>query len=286
MKRDFEQWLTTFCETIYQYDTYVDFDKIYANIESIEVELNILNSLVGKQDIEERFMNLAIKYPEILKCIPILIAIRNKEVTVLDTIGTRTFVFNEKSHNLHDHVHFMKMTGLFELLRCHINKNLVDYVTGIEVGLDSNARKNRSGHLMEDLVEAHLIQEGFVKGESYFKEIYTSELQSKYGIDLSLITNSNKMEKRFDFAVKTPEHLYVFETNFYSGGGSKLNETARSYKTLALEIQDIPNVTFVWVTDGNGWISAKNNLRETFDVLDTIYNINDLRNGIFKKVLV
>ena len=100
-----------------------------------------------------------------------------------------------------------------------------------------------------------------------------------FGLDLSKISNNEKTEKRFDFVFTKGKHVYACECNVY-GGGSKLNETARSYKTLALEAKDIPNFTLVWFTDGTGWNSAKHNLEETFNVLDTIYNLNDLEKGI------
>ena len=178
----------------------------------------------------------------------------------------------------------MEKTGLFELLEKHLINNLVDYVTGVETGLDSNGRKNRGGHLMEDLVESYIQKAGFTKNETYFKEMYIHEITNRWGIDLSAISNSGKMEKRFDFVVKTDTMIYAIETNFYSSGGSKLNETARSYKTLALEADTIDGFSFVWFTDGKGWTSARNNLEETFDVLENIYNIKDLENGIMNLI--
>lgn len=185
------------------------------------------------------------------------------------------------SHKQYErNAYFMEQTGLFDLLENHIINNLVDYVTGVEVGLDSNGRKNRGGHLMEDLVERYIRKAGFIKGKNYFKEMYIHQITEKWGIDLSAISNQGKAEKRFDFVVKTPNMIYGIETNFYSSGGSKLNETARSYKTLALGTAAIDNFTFVWFTDGKGWISARNNLEETFDVMEHIYNIKDLENGI------
>jgi len=150
--------------------------------------------------------------------------------------------------------------------------------------LDSNGRKNRGGHLMEDLVEVYIQKAGFLKNKTYFKEMYIHQITDKWGVDLSAISNQGKMEKRFDFVVKTPTMIYVIETNFYGGGGSKLNETARSYKTLALETNTIKRITFVWFTDGKGWTSARNNLEETFDVMTHIYNIKDLENGIITEV--
>jgi type II restriction enzyme len=137
---------------------------------------------------------------------------------------------------------------------------------------------------MEDLVESYLQKAGFVKDKTYFKEFYIHQITNKWNIDLSAISNQGKMEKRFDFVVKTDNMIYVIETNFYGSGGSKLNETARSYKTLALEAGTIDGVTFVWFTDGKGWTSARHNLEETFDVMPHIYSINDLENGIIGEV--
>ena len=139
---------------------------------------------------------------------------------------------------------------------------------------------------MEDLVESFIKKAGYVKGENYFKEMYIHQITDKWNVNLSAISNQGKMEKRFDFVIKTPSMIYGIETNFYGSGGSKLNETARSYKTLALEAKEIHGFIFVWFTDGKGWTSARNNLEETFDVMEHIYNIKDLENGIINKALV
>lgn len=133
---------------------------------------------------------------------------------------------------------------------------------------------------MENLVESFIIKSGFIKNKDYFKEMYIHQISNRWGTDLSAISNNGKMEKRFDFVIKTDSMIYGIETNFYGSAGSKLNETARSYKTLAWEIEDIKDFTFVWFTDGKGWISARNNLEETFDIMEHIYNIKDLENGI------
>ena len=179
---------------------------------------------------------------------------------------------------------FMDKSGLFDLMQNHLISNLVDYVTGVETGLDSNGRKNRGGHLMEDLVELYIQKAGFVKDKNYFKEMYISDIAKKWNINLSAISNQGKMEKRFDYVVKTERKIYAIETNFYGSGGSKLNETARSYKTIANEAKMISGFEFVWFTDGFGWASAKNNLEETFDVLNHIYCIQDMEAGIMKEI--
>lgn len=290
MERDFNTWLSGFRDSIADYGYYIDFEKVHRNVDNIKVELNILNSLIGSKNIEGDFESLMKKYPEVLKCIPLLLAVRANEIYCQDENGgyLYEFDFGEYSANSHFHYkrykYFMRETGLFDLLENHIVNNLVDYATGVETGLDSNGRKNRGGHLMEDLVESFIQKAGFIKDTNYFKEIYIHQITDKWNIDLSAISNQGKMEKRFDFVVKTPNMIYGIETNFYGSGGSKLNETARSYKTLAWETEEIDGFTFVWFTDGKGWTSARNNLEETFDVMRHIYNIKDLEEGIIKEV--
>lgn len=285
MIRDFEEWLSSFRETIADYKYYVDFGKVYSNVDSIKVELNILNSLIGSKNIEEDFERIVTKYPEVLKCIPILLAKREFEIKAMDSDGEFSYSFRKLSYPLIQYKVFMRKTGLFELMEKHIIHSLIDYVTGIETGLDSNGRKNRGGHLMENLVESYLVKAGLVKGETYFKEMYIHEIEDKWSIDLSSISNNGQAEKRFDFVVKGESKVYGIETNFYSSQGSKLNETARSYKTITLETRDLPYFDFIWFTDGKGWNTAKRNLKETFDVLNDLYNIRDLERGIVQRVL-
>ena len=280
MKRNFNEWLGEFRESIADYGYYIDFPKIHKNVDAIKVELNILNALVGSQNIEWEFDNLITKYPETLKCIPILLAVRSSEIYAIDEDGEYNYNFNKMNYSAEQYKIFMRKTGLFDLVANHIISNLVDYATGVETGLDSNGRKNRGGHLMENLVEGYIQKAGYIKGKDYFKEMNLSEIENKWSIDLSAISNQGKAEKRFDFVIKTNDNIYGIETNFYGSGGSKLNETARSYKTLALEAKTIDGFKFAWFTDGKGWNSARNNLEETFDVLDDVYNINDLENGV------
>ena len=139
---------------------------------------------------------------------------------------------------------------------------------------------------MEDLVESYILRAGFEKDKTYFKEMYIHEINSKWGIDLSAISNDGKTEKRFDFVVKTDNMVYVIETNFYASSGSKLNETAKSYHKLALEADTIDEITFVWFTDGKGWNNARHNLEETFGVMEHIYNIRDMEKGIIEEVFI
>lgn len=284
MKRNFNEWLGKFRDSIANYEYYIDFEKVHRNVDSIKVELNILNALIGSKNIENEFMQIISKYPETLKCIPLLLAVRANEIYAIDGDGAFLYNFKQMNDSPEYYSVFMRKTGLFDLMENHIIHSLVDYATGVETGLDSNGRKNRGGHLMEDLVESFIVKAGYVKGQNYFKEMYIHEITEKWGIDLSPISNQGKAEKRFDFVLKTDNMIYGMETNFYASGGYKLNETARSYKQIAQEVDTIDGFTFVWFTDGKGWQSAKHNLEETFDVLETIYSIADMENGIINNL--
>lgn len=281
--RDFNEWLTTMTDTIADWTYYTDFPKIYDNVEKIKIPLNIMNSLIGSKNIRQDFLDLYQSYPEILKVVPILIAKRLKEtIIVKDPIKDFYFDFRKPNYSIEEYAMFLEKSGIFDLLETHIVSNLLDYVTGVEAGMDTHARKNRTGHAMENIVQNYLEAAGYVLGETLFKEIYQDEIEERFSVDLSAITNEGNTDKRFDFVIKSDSTIYLIETNFYVGGGSKLNETARSYKMIAQETKTIQNVEFMWFTDGQGWFKAKKNLRETFDVLPHLYNTNDLKNDILK----
>lgn len=278
--RKFSEWLSTFRRSINGYRYYTDFEKVYEHAEQLKIEISILNSLIGSKNIEEDFETVMAKYPECIKAIPILLAVRENEIYCQDENGAVNYRFDRKIQTVEQYKYFMQCTGLFDMLQNHIISNLYDYVTGVEVGLGSNGRKNRGGHQMEDLVESYLKKAGV----EYYKEMYLTEIENKWHIDLSAISAEGTSTKRWDFVVNTPSCIYVIETNFYTSGGSKLNETARSYKMIAEEAKTIQGFKFVWITDGGGWTSAKRNLEETFNVLVDLYNIADMEKGILTTV--
>ena len=286
MKRNFNEWLKTFRKSIADWTYYTDFPKVYKNADKIKIELNLLNSLINSKNIENEFRELVNKYPEVLKVIPTLLAKRESEIRITNKGKDVIFKFNNKNHTIEEYSLFMRKTGLFDLIENNIISDLTDYVKGVEVGLDTNARKNRTGKAMENIVESYIVDAGFIKDINYFSEMRTSEIKNKFGIELNLENiDQSRAEKRFDFVVVVNNNVYAIETNFYSSSGSKLNETARSYKMITQETQNIENFKFVWITDGLGWNSAKNNLEETFDVLDSLFNLKDLENGILNKIL-
>ncbi len=291
--RNFEEWLENFEDSIASWRYYTDFNKAFQNVNSIKNELNLLNGLIGSNNIEDDFKKLVSDYQNVLKAIPILIAKRENVIIIKDAIQDYYYNFTHMNYDINDYVLFMRNTGIFELLEKHLISSLFDYVTGVEVGMDTNARKNRTGDAMEDLVESYIVKAGFVKNHNYYKEMKSVEIRERWGIDLrgilEKIDNStgnrvNMAEKRFDFVIDFNNTIYLIETNFYASQGSKLNETARSYKMLNSELNNIYGVEFVWITDGKGWNHAKNNLLETFSEMNGIYCLKDLKDGAFTQL--
>jgi type II restriction enzyme len=239
-----------------------------------------MNSLLNTgDDFDKRFISLIHKYPDVLKSIPILLAVRENKLPVLEKGNVEEYRFDKLSNEDESYLRFMDKTGLKELISKGKVKNLVDYVTGVEVGLDSNARKNRTGTAMETLVESYLTS---IPNLEVIRQASTKTIKEKFHFDgldnikLSDGSYSKKAEKRFDFACQYDDVIYLIETNFYGSGGSKLNETARSYQELADQINKISGCQFIWITDGVGWRSAKNNLKESYEHQNHLLTIQDL----------
>ncbi len=281
MKRAFDEIIASLKTTIAAYQYFVDFKKVFKNVDEIYIVLNLLNSLLNsKNEFDTRFLYLIHTYPETLKAIPLLLAVRapHSEVKVMD-LSLKTFHFDNLINEDKDYLKFMEETGLKDLIANGRVTNLVDYVIGVEVGLDSNARKNRTGKTMEDIINNYLSS---FKELEIIRQATKKDIQSIFRFDgLNELVfkeelGSKPADKRFDFAVKYNNHVFLIETNFYGSGGSKLNETARSYMALADQLQHIPGVSFIWITDGIGWVSAKNNLLESYEHQESLMTIEDL----------
>ena len=285
MKQSFEALLKNLKPSIAGYDFYTNFDKVLENIKLHENELIHLDTLIGSKTLEKDFKEVITKHPKVLTAIPILLAVRKSTVLIYDT-ELIEFDFLDRNQPIELYIKFMRETGLFDLMESNHIRSLRDYLIGIEVGLDSNARKNRGGELMTVLVRDYLSE---ISNVTVHEELTKKEIQRLYQIDLDsfldLNGNQNIAAKRFDFAVKTNTHLYLIETNFYASSGSKLNETSRSFKSLGRDIDRVKDVSFIWITDGIGWHSAKNNLREAYDEIEHLYTLTDLEKGILHKVI-
>ena len=269
MEKNFDLFMSQLQETNQSLDFFCDFDKISHNVEDIKLSLCMLNSLIGATDLRKSVEAIWNRDKTAFNVMDILIAVRSEgKKKVLDKLG-KCVILDSLFESVEGVMEFLENTGLAEVFQSKKVKDLVDYVFGIETGLDSNARKNRSGHVMEGMV-ARLLDEN---GITYRQEVYSREWQP--------ITNVlGDDEKRFDFVIATQSKTYLIEVNFYSGGGSKLNEVARSYSDIAPKINSVSGFEFVWITDGIGWKSAKNKLQEAYSIIPSIYNLTNVSSFI------
>lgn len=269
---EFATFMSQLKETNQTLDFFCDFDKIHDNVEDIKLSLCMLNSLIGATDIQSAVETIWRRDKSAFNVMDILIAVRSEgKKKVLNSLG-ECVILDSLFESVDGVMEFLNDTGLAEVFQSQKITNLVDYVFGVETGLDSNARKNRSGHVMENVV-AEIFENN---GVDYRTEVYSSEWA-----EMTKVLGDD--EKRFDFVIETPRKIYLIEVNFYSGGGSKLNEVARAYSDIAPKINAVDGFEFVWITDGIGWNSAKNKLQEAFNIIPSIYNltnINEFINGI------
>ena len=265
MNRDFNKFMSQLQETNQTLDFFCDFDKIESNVNDIKLSLCMLNSLIGTTDLRKSVEAIWKRDRTAFRVMDILIAVRsNGKKVILDSSG-QCVVLDSLFTSVDGVMEYLEETGLADIFRQKKINDLVDYVFGIETGLDSNARKNRSGHVMEKMV-ANIFDKNNI---SYRKEVYSTEWQH-----LQFVLGDD--EKRFDFVIETTNKIYLIEVNFYSGGGSKLNEVARSYSEIAPKINSVLGFEFVWITDGIGWKSAKNKLQEAYNIIPNIYNLTSL----------
>ena len=282
----FNYIISSFKEKITTWEYFINWHKVFTNVNSIEKELNILNYLIGKDNLESELFTLIKQYPEIIATFPALIALRDNSVDIL--IDSTKFIYknyNFKKRKLGDHdifnlTEFIIKSGIGEVLSNKRIKNLVDYVTGVEVGLDSNGRKNRCGTLMEQIVEVYIKDLCKRNDFEYLPQADALKIQAKWDIEIQL----DKSSRNIDFVIKNKNRLFFIEVNFYGGGGSKLKSTATEYHSMHGYWVN-QKIEFIWITDGNGWRSALKPLREYFDKADYLLNLSMLEKGILEKII-
>ncbi len=276
---------------ITQWNYFVNWEKVYINVVPFEKELNLLNILIGKDDIKNELTELILEYPKVVNAIPLLLAIRfktKKDQKINILVDPKNFQYDnfdlsivtpdkQEAEKIAD---FFINTGLGDLVKDKKIKNLVDFATGVEVGLDSNGRKNRGGHQMEHLIEIYINDVCNELGLEYLKEANAKAIKKKWNIEIAV----DKSSRRIDYVINKNGKLYFFEVNFYGGGGSKLKSTATEYVKMA-EYWNNQDIEFIWITDGAGWLKTLKPLREYFDKAEYLLNLEMLNNGIFKRVL-
>ena len=292
MTISFNELKDTFKDSIFTWNYFTNFEKVKVNATKVEKELNLLNYLIGKENIENEFLSLIEEYPKTREALPLLIAIRKDKLSNTSIIIDRdTLIAENKKYLFYDELTqniknelliFFRESGLKDIFENKHIKNLVDYCFGVEVGFDTNARKNRTGTLMEDIVY-QCLNEFCLKNSdfSYIEQATQKRIKEQFDYEIEIDKNG----RRFDFALynKTTNRLFLIEVNYYSGGGSKLKATAGEYKGLNDFIKE-QGIDFIWITDGKGWLTALNPLEETFNHNDYVINLNMVKNGILEEI--
>lgn len=270
------------------WDYFINWDKVRKGVEKFKIELSILNSLCNSKNFNEELLNILDKYPEVINVIPLLIGVRDNKIQILDSFKLPDFDFlyfdfsNQKSvkNQGQKYLDFFIKSGIKDLIIKGGITNLIDYSYGVEVGLDTNGRKNRGGSIMEGLVEKLLKEVYELSDDELLSQSNFNRVYEKWGIELPL----DKSNRRPDFIIYKNKKIIWIETNFYSGTGSKLKSTCGEYKTLNKFLKN-NNVEFVWITDGNGWLSTKDPLKETFIEIDYLFNLSMIKNRVLNEIL-
>jgi type II restriction enzyme len=274
--------------TLWSY--FVNWEKVFHNTKKIELALNNFNYLIGKDDFDKEFKFLLKENPSLAEVIPALIVrdgSNKKKFKILVDYNNKKLVYEDYDFTKEDitdediekYLVFVKETGLKDLIVNKKIKNLVDYMIGVEAGLDSNARKNRGGKAMEEIVEGFISDICRRKGYKYLKEANAEIIKKEFNRE----TPVDKSSRRYDFVISNGKELFIFETNFYGGGGSKLKSTAGEYRNLFDVLKD--KHKFIWITDGMGWKGTARALRETFNHNDYVFNLTMLEKNILNYLI-
>lgn len=283
MRKDFDYLVSTFRSSIKTWDYFVNWNKVFTNSANFEIALNKLNYLLGKDDLQGEFYRLYESNPDIAKALPVLLAVRENNLEIYNKTSKELefYNFSGEGGDANKYFEFLDKSGLIKLFQRDGIKNLVDYVIGVEVGLDSNGRKNRGGTLMEEIVGLFL--EDFCKQNNlkYIPQASPSKIKLKWNFDIVV----DKSERSFDFAIYNPQSnkIKLFETNFYNSGGSKLKAVCGEFRSLYDELKR-QNIEFIWITDGLGWHTAKRPLEETYNHNDYIFNLFMLEDGALNEL--
>ncbi len=286
----FDYLISNLKPSIILWSYFVNWDKVFNNTKKIEIALNNLNYLIGKEDFDSEFRFLIKENPEIAKVIPALVVrdgSNTNKFNILVDYKNKKLVYEEYDFSkkeitdgdIEKYLTFVKESGLKDLIISQKIKNLVDYMIGVEAGLDSNGRKNRGGHSMESIIEFFIKDICESKEYKYLKEATSEKIKQEWGYDVPV----DKSSRRYDFVINTGKELVIFETNFYGGGGSKLKSTAGEYRDLFNVLNG--KYKFIWITDGYGWKSTARPLRETFNHNDYVISLNMIEKGVLDKII-
>ena len=267
------------------YDFFVNWKKVQSNIEKFKIEIGILSTLTRSKSFEKELEAILLEYPKTAQVLPLLIAMRDARFDVLENLenaSVYTFDFSQKltKNSAQKILDFVKQSGIASSLFTQI-KVLHDYLYGVEVGLDSNARKNRSGSFMENIIGQSLDEiRQSVKNVEIFPKGTFRNLATKHGLPIP----HSLRDRTPDFSIRRGNQLLSIEVNFYSGQGSKPQEIVDAYINRQRELKR-SGWEFIWITDGNGWRKGQNQISKAIEQMDFVMNISFVKKGFLKHVI-
>jgi type II restriction enzyme len=266
----------------------VDWKKVFKHVERYRHELFLLSSLCSAPDKEQAARELLRKYPQVVPVLPVLIANADRNtprcvIHLAEDLSRgliKSYDFSAPGAPLTEsqvemYVEFLLKSGVLFLLEQI--KSVFDYVTGVEVGLDSNARKNRSGKCAIEALRPAVEQALSRLPQIESKAEATYAFLAAQGCTLP----GGFTRKKWDWAfwtLKAPRRFAVVEVNHYGSTGSKPESITAEY-VARQQILDKAGVGFIWVTDGCGWLKMRPALREAFDRVDCLINIRLANEG-------
>lgn len=278
VKKEFNSWLDTFQPTLATCDYFTDFEKVNHRIKELKPQIKLVKNILKQEDILIAIETTLNEDFSLMSILPLFIAVNTSKVTFIDTNGQyQTISFNKSTNDLSVYMEFIKTSGIVDVLKRVKSVGVEKYLFGILVGMDSNTRKNRMGHLAEDKLEEFLQK----TGNPYYKEVTLETIKERYNIDISQLSNRKVSSKRFDYIMEKNGELYLFESSYYTSNGSKQNELSRSYTEICKAINNIQGLHFIWVVDGNGWKSSKNALEKAYNVMPDVYNFSELEEMLY-----
>ncbi len=281
--KKFQETLMTSNKT---YSYFVAWDKVKKNVQKYDYEINILNYLVGSSDPRNKLSEILKKNPEVLPVIPLIIAVRDLEIAVIDDPArpaetVKEFDFSKKTNltakNIEDIVVFCDKAGILKLFSEFKIKNLRDYLLGLEAGIDTNARKNRSGTSMESLVDPILDK---IKSISVVKQKTFKHIKEKFGVAVP----DRLLNRKFDYVIIADKKFFNLEVNYYDGQGSKPQEIVDSYTNRKNELAKA-KWGFIWLTEGPGWKKGAHQITNAFNDMDFVLNLSLASAGVLKEIL-
>lgn len=268
-------FIKTLSTTNIKLEEYTSWKKINKEMDKNRWYCNQLNFFlsINEKDFKLKFSKYFNESEESFKMLPLLLSNKKEHFNYLINNQIRTFNIKNKS----DVYIFIRESGLLENIFINEScKDIYSYCFGVEVGIDNNSLKNKSGKWASDIL-LKILEDNNI--EEIKKEVYIKDILNLPNNKLGEFQN-----KKFDFVFKYKNVTYLVELNYFNSGGSKINSESDRFIELNNKIIEskIPNIKLLYVTDGLGWLKHKEKLKMVLKNIGHCYNFQLLKSDFFK----